>query len=1760
MGKQTYIFPVKEVRDEKPSAPGQLEKTYVIATDERGANGMAEIDLDDNEHYYQFVYNDNTTWISDGNTINDLFGQSLPTNRGEADVVRLPLTLENGADRGYVGKIVLKLIHVFAKPAKDRLVIAIAKDLEDKQLQGREGLNKLNQDFGLVDFVARKNDAPAPYLLFIHGTNSNTNGAFEGLVQNGFYKDIYSIYKERILAFQHRTLTVSPLQNAVELMEALPDNATLHIISHSRGGLVGEILNLYAAGPGFSEVQCELLQKEAREADLANIAKLRTIFSKKKITVEKFIRVASPSAGTLLASERIDHILNVLFNLVEGTIADLLGELIGAVLKEKSNIDTLPGLEAMNPQSPFIKVLNAQGKDIGIDGAPLMVISGNGKLSFSFKGLLVILGKLFYLQRSDLVVNTDSMYLGVKRLGLIQYYFDEAANVDHIHYFDNLSTQRAVLNALNVQSGKPVPGFKSVEQLAVPASDRGALGMDIGELFPDKNPPSGKKPILVLLPGIMGSNIYEDGDVGDRMWLNYWRIINGGLDQMTKLDNPKTRALSVVKTSYKKLQQHLSFKYDVVIFPFDWRKPMEESARELDTTMRRLLQYNQPIKMVGHSMGGVLIRDFIVYHDETWRTLNSTRDFRIVFLGAPLRGSHRIPAVLFGKDGLINKLDFLDRRHTKKELISFFTQLPGILALLPLTQGQEDYSDIATWNEMRKALGDPGWPIPDGDSLLDNFRIYRDKVLAANFDFTNMVYIAGQDKETACGYVVENGELVFEYTAEGDHSVTWESGIPGELIAKNQVYYVDVTHGALANEPDIFTGIDEILQKGSTKELSQKRPIFRNAQQRFRVHEHSDFDFSVSGLENSVLGLSPAREVQASQTPIAVSVSHGDLTYASFPVLAGHFKNDAILYAELAIDRNLNSMLQNKLKLGGYPGDIETNEIIFKRDNFFEGAIIVGLGEPGKLTSHLLARTVEVGVSNYLLGLTGSNRDRNSIGISALLIGSGYGGLAIENSIKAIIEGVNNANRSIRAISNENYTVSHIEFIEQYAAKANSTYLGLKKIEDNENDNFNVITNGSRIKTLFGCRTSLSLQGSEEWWNRMVVKTFTVQEHNTTTKFLRFNSSTGDARDEEDDVYSNTKLVEGFIESISLQNNWSESLAKSLFEMLIPNNFKDRLKRKGHITWVLDKESAAYPWELLQDSSLTAKPLCIDAGMIRQLSTQDYNPNSNRYTSNKALVIADPKLDNFLNQLEGAQNEGKRVQQLLVKQGYDTVPLIGSTAPKIAEYLYADSYKIIHLAGHGIYNPNDEKNSGMVIGKQTFIRPADIKQLPAIPELAFVNCCHLGRMSGVNNNLFEDRYKFAANMGTELINSGVKAVIVAGWQVNDDDALAFATTFYEKMFGGETFGNAVMKARRAIYKGGTNNTWGAYQCYGDPYYKLENRSGNTAAPEKKVYYLEDEVLVDLQNLYQMLDVRNTKVDWVKSKLEEIIEAKNEAKLDNVKFDELEAAIFYELGDYKTALQKYVALMKREDATFSVTALEKYCSSKSYKYFEAFYEKPEADRTPKDRQEAIAALTAVMNDLSKLFAIGETNERRTIKAGNYKRLAYLSEKGDKRTNYKEAVALYQTIYEQSKGFYPLNNYLIFQTILDFNNLNSHIKHPADGEPGFMERLESKSKSLANSSVRMDYWESADYTSSLLSMLFLDKNRAAKNENWEFLAQEYIELRKKFGSPGKKKAELYNLNLIIDAFKTIVPARLNASKHALQLQRKMIELRLAVESAE
>jgi hypothetical protein len=154
---------------------------------------------------------------------------------------------------------------------------------------------------------------------------------------------------------------------------------------------------------------------------------------------------------------------------------------------------------------------------------------------------------------------------------------------------------------------------------------------------------------------------------------------------------------------------------------------------------------------------------------------------------------------------------------------------------------------------------------------------------------------------------------------------------------------------------------------------------------------------------------------------VRVRVAHGHLGFTSSIVAVGHYYGDTIVSAEAVLDRLLDGCLGEHIRLGLYPGPLGTAEVFLNFEKKPKGAMVIGLGRVGELTSGHLTVGFARGVLIYATMLAEqekrAHQDQLSqpaqAKISTLLIGTGAGGMTIEDSMAALLHGVAQANRTL---------------------------------------------------------------------------------------------------------------------------------------------------------------------------------------------------------------------------------------------------------------------------------------------------------------------------------------------------------------------------------------------------------------------------------------------------------------------------------------------------------------------------------------------------------------------------------------------------------------------------------------------------------------------------------------------------------------------------------------------------------------------------
>jgi hypothetical protein len=447
-----------------------------------------------------------------------------------------------------------------------------------------------------------------PTLVLIHGTFVETTSTFHKLWESHAddVKRLFANYGDAVYALDHPTLGASPIANARSLVDALPSGAVLHLLTHSRGGLVAEVLARVAGQQGVVDADLAFFADAAYASQRQELLALGQLVKAKRISVSRVVRVACPAHGTLLASGRLDAYISVLKWMLEATGLPVMPELVefaGEVARRRASPADFPGLAAMMPGAPLLRWLNAAPAPVPGD---LRVLSGDMQAGSTLGSWIkALLADAYYWTDNDLIVQTRSMYGGAPRQGGASFLLDRGAGVSHFNYFANNLTATAAVDAL-VQAEAPT-AFKTIGPLSWAGEEAsGARGAPAVTPRPDAS-----KPAVFVLPGIAGSNLKTGpADDAERIWPS-WRLIGhldrlayqaGGADGITE-NGP-------VGAVYDKLCAHLSGSHEVIAFGYDWRQPLELEAVRLASAVSAALDARQasgqPVRLLAHSLGGLL--------------------------------------------------------------------------------------------------------------------------------------------------------------------------------------------------------------------------------------------------------------------------------------------------------------------------------------------------------------------------------------------------------------------------------------------------------------------------------------------------------------------------------------------------------------------------------------------------------------------------------------------------------------------------------------------------------------------------------------------------------------------------------------------------------------------------------------------------------------------------------------------------------------------------------------------------------------------------------------------------------------------------------------------------------------------------------------------------------------------------------------------------------------------------------------------------
>lgn len=584
--------------------------------------------------------------------------------------------------------------------------------------------------------------------------------------------------------------------------------------------------------------------------------------------------------------------------------------------------------------------------------------------------------------------------------------------------------------------------------------------------------------------------------------------------------------------------------------------------------------------------------------------------------------------------------------------------------------------------------------------------------------------------------------------------------------------------------------------------------------------------------------------------PLRVRVVHGSLEHAEFPVVVGHYQGMPLDGAEGAVDHCLDGLLRERLLLGAYAEqEGSAVSIAGGRGCAPPGALVLGLGPAGDVTAAKVARALTQAVLQHVLRVVGAGTAPKRVGLATVLVGANpLDGLSVQKSVAALLDGVVGA-VEVLATSTRLRSLAHVttlEIVELYESRAQAALQEVKgfKLSAGSGTVVELRKEEKLVRRPGAKRGGIPADYSKGSWLRVDIRR--AEPPPPPPKgYAALELTSAARRASADRIVQRieTETVDALIAEAVTQTTPDAQIANTLYELLLPAELKQDVQDADNLLLLLEPATARYPWEALapRDDKGNPAPLALGAGMLRQFAdpeTQEarfrVRPAAGRY----ALVIGNPPAAPAP-PLPGAAAEARRVCELLATPSdgmplFDVCPLVwdagdeaasgADTWSDVINAVYRHEYRIVHIAGHGVFDPRHPAHSGLLIGPGRYLTAQTVAQLGAVPQLVFLNCCY----SGVIEDAESERRRgsvhlLAASVARELMGIGVRAVVAAGWTVDDQGALAFAETFYGRMVAeGASFGDAVSAARQAAHDRTLPGamTWAAYQCYGDPEFRL----------------------------------------------------------------------------------------------------------------------------------------------------------------------------------------------------------------------------------------------------------------------------------------------------------------------------------------------------
>jgi hypothetical protein len=272
-----------------------------------------------------------------------------------------------------------------------------------------------------------------------------------------------------------------------------------------------------------------------------------------------------------------------------------------------------------------------------------------------------------------------------------------------------------------------------------------------------------------------------------------------------------------------------------------------------------------------------------------------------------------------------------------------------------------------------------------------------------------------------------------------------------------------------------------------------------------------------------------------------------------------------------------------------------------------------------------------------------------------------------------------------------------------------------------------------------------------------------------------------------------------------------ERIGTELYEALVPPDLQAVLWNTDRVrSFLVQTEEPWIPWELCR-MTVTEHGQTRARGFLCELYEMSrwmpgVEPKTNLHATRVGVIAPRDS------QLPSAPGEVAMLE-LLSAVG-PSVERLKATYESVVAALESHRYDVLHFVGHGANRtPDDASRSEFRLAGRWVLKPSDIsgetRNLGLASPIVFMNACEVAQASMGLHGI--------GGWAAAMTNAGAGAFIGTHWDVRDDLALEFATTFYAKLADGNTVQGAALQARQAVKRRpGADSSWLAYSVHASP--------------------------------------------------------------------------------------------------------------------------------------------------------------------------------------------------------------------------------------------------------------------------------------------------------------------------------------------------------